>query len=278
VISYSPRFIQSLLLASAALGCSVIVDADRPQCETTADCTNRGAAFADAVCISNLCQPDPRWGCLSSPASTPDPGPFDVTMHARDLIMNMPVANVDALLCSKLDLTCTTPLATARTDVAGAVTWHVEGGFAGYTAFQSPATVQSLYFFNPPISHSEDIPPVSLPSPEGRAALVQHLGGSIELGDILATALDCTGAPAAGIKFVLEPHSPSVVQFYLTAGLPSPIATSSDATGYGGFFSVAPGTYTLKGIIESSSITLDTVSVTVNAGASSWTRLVAHGS
>jgi hypothetical protein len=38
------------LLAALSCGCSVIVDADSDQCQSTSECITRGGAFAQSVC------------------------------------------------------------------------------------------------------------------------------------------------------------------------------------------------------------------------------------
>jgi ABC-type branched-subunit amino acid transport system substrate-binding protein len=46
----------ALLLGGAVAGCSFVLDLDTEQCETTADCRSKGAAFADLVCIQGSCE------------------------------------------------------------------------------------------------------------------------------------------------------------------------------------------------------------------------------
>ncbi|HVZ35070.1 MAG TPA: hypothetical protein VG963_21740 [Polyangiaceae bacterium] len=43
--------------------CSVLVDADRAQCSSNADCRGRGAAFAESVCIRGECRPPSGTAC-----------------------------------------------------------------------------------------------------------------------------------------------------------------------------------------------------------------------
>lgn len=44
----------ALAIVCTGVGCSLLVDADRPQCTTDADCQARG--FGDAICVEALCQ------------------------------------------------------------------------------------------------------------------------------------------------------------------------------------------------------------------------------
>jgi hypothetical protein len=43
-----------------ASGCSLLYDLSTAQCSTDVDCTSRGGAFADLVCLDNLCQDAPK--------------------------------------------------------------------------------------------------------------------------------------------------------------------------------------------------------------------------
>jgi len=214
-------------------GCSLTLDADRVQCSSDADCAARGPAFAESVCVASVCEPaDPRWACLgaANPAAGDD-GPFAVTMHVRDLLNQSPVADVQADVCSKVDVACSNPRFTTLSDADGRVTLSVDAAFSGFVAFTSSETVPTRYFFNPPINDDQEVAPLSLSQPAARGALLQQLGASPEQGDILLTASDCTGAPAADVTFELTPQSESAVGYYLLNGLPSPNATATDLTG-----------------------------------------------
>src|ERR1041384_6790641 len=74
-------------------GCSVLVDANRPQCSTNADCTSRGPEFAGAVCKSGWCEvasnmvdpkSDPKWICDA--AQPTDVLGYKLTMPLTDAI------------------------------------------------------------------------------------------------------------------------------------------------------------------------------------------------
>src|SRR6188768_733280 len=45
----------TVLVAAILAGCTLIVDADSPQCVSNADCVARGPGFADAVCERRAC-------------------------------------------------------------------------------------------------------------------------------------------------------------------------------------------------------------------------------
>lgn len=260
------------------LGCSVVVDADRKQCRTDADCTARGPAFADSVCKESFCEAaDPRWSCLGSPlAPAAGPGPFDVTMHVQDLLTQQPLSGVDANVCTKVDVECSSPRFSTKSDAAGLVALSINAAFSGFVALTSDEIVPTRYFFNPPINADREIAALSLSRPVARAALLGQLGAMPERGDILLTATDCQGAPAEGVKFALTPSSDDAIQYYLVNGLPSPASGSTDSTGYGGFANVIPGTWTVTGQLADGRA-LPPLSLTVAATTITWSRMVPEG-
>jgi hypothetical protein len=268
----------AFLVLLGQTGCSLTVDADRVQCRSDADCTARGAAFAGSVCVASVCEAsDLQWGCLgaSNPAAT-DAGPFTVTMHVRDLLNQSPLAGVRADVCSKVDVACSDPRSTTMSDADGLVTLTIDPNFSGFVSFTSSQTAPTRYFFNPPVNSDQDIAPLSLSQPAARGALLQQLGASPDRGDILLTASDCTSAPAAGVKFQLVPESEGAVEYYLVNGLPSPNSPATDATGYGGFVNVDPGTWTITPLLEDGR-ELPELSLVVAQGTVTWSRVVPRG-
>jgi hypothetical protein len=194
-------------------------------------------------------------------------------MSVRDLLNQSPLAEVQADVCSKVDVACSDPRFTTMTDAEGVVRLSVDAAFSGFVAFTSNQTVPTHFFFNPPINEDQEIPPLSLSQPAARGALLQQLGASPELGDILLSASDCTGASAAGVTFELTPRSESAVAYYLVNGLPSPNSTATDMTGYGGFANLDPGTWTVNATLEGGR-KLPPLSLVVAGGTITWSRLV----
>lgn len=197
-------------------------------------------------------------------------------MHVRDLLNQSPVADVQADVCSKVDVACSNPLFTTPSDADGLVTLSVDAAFSGFVAFTSSQTVPTRYFFNPPINEDQEIAPLSLSQPAARGALLQQLGASPEQGDILLTASDCTGAPVADVTFELTPQSESAVGYYLLNGLPSPSSAATDLTGYGGFANVDPGTWTVRAKLEDGREFLP-LSLVVAEGTVTWSRMIPGG-
>jgi hypothetical protein len=199
-----------------------------------------------------------------------------VTMSVRDLLNQGPLVDVQADVCSKVDVACSDPRFTTRSDENGLVALTVDAAFSGFVALTSSQTVPTHYFFNPPINEDQEIAALSLSQPAARGALLLQLGASPELGDILLSASDCTGAPAAGVTFELTPRSESAVAYYLVNGLPSPNAAATDMTGYGGFANLEPGTWTVKATLEDGR-DFPPLSLVVAGGTVSWSRLIPGG-
>lgn len=272
-----------VVLVSVLGSCSLAVNADRVQCTKTSDCTSRGGAFASAICANAVCELDPAWACLgvAPPASTQAP-PYQVTVATRDLVTQMPFANASIKVCRKLDVDCSMPVDTAVTDANGGATFTIgTAAFAGYLLVEADGAVPTLSFFNPAIDHDQTLPSVSLPSPTAYAGLLFQLGQqpSAGHGNVVISAQDCTGVPAAGVHFATSSGDSTTASFYSVGvgGLPTTAATATDAGGYGGLINVPAGAVTVTGTLESPHADLGTVSLLVREGAITYSRFVPLG-
>lgn len=261
----------------SAAACNFALDLERVQCETNADCRDRGEAFDGALCVDSICEaplPDERTSCLDEvPEPATEPGPFEVTIPLIDLISQQPLEGVTANLCQKVDVVCSSPTATTVTGADGVVRLMVPANFSGYVSMSSPTIVPARYFFNPSIDRDQAIPQLSISIPPARAAILQQIGGDAALGDILLTVADCTGAPAEGVRFTLVPGDGDTIGYYLVGGLPTRDATATDETGYGGFTNLRSGTYSVTGTMEDGT-ELGTISLVVEEGSIAWSRIV----
>lgn len=260
--------------------CSLTVNAERVQCRTKADCESRGGAFANANCIDFVCKADPAWECLSerSTPSTQHP-PFHVVVTLADLVTRTPVANAQIKLCRKLDVDCTTPVSTATSDANGGVTLSVDtADFTGYLAVQASGIVPTLYFFNPPVDRDQAIT-VSLTSPIAYGGLLFQLGRQpiAGHGSIVILSADCTGAPAAGVTYSTANGDGVTAAFYTVASLPTLSATATGPDGYGGLINVPAGAATVATSLVSPHTDLGTISLLVQDGAITYTRVVPLG-
>ncbi|HEV8548887.1 MAG TPA: hypothetical protein VGQ57_07665 [Polyangiaceae bacterium] len=237
-----------LVLCALTGGCSLVVDSDRVQCTTDADCEARGAAFAGATCSNSVCVQDALWSCLDQPAQPPlTTGMFQAPFIVQHLVTQQPLPGVHARLCRRIDVTCASPLGDDLvTDASGQVTFSVPGGFDGYVAFDGPDIIHGLFFFNPPVAADLPQAMISIGSTEVIALLALQAGATQEpdRGVVLLGARDCTGAPAAGITFAVSGSDPAAIPFYSEQGLPSGTAQQTDSAGYGGLLNAAAGSVT----------------------------------
>jgi hypothetical protein len=262
-------------------GCSVLVDAERPQCTTDEECTSRGPAFAGSACVESVCQASPRWACLDEPAPPlPGGGPYDITFFVRDAVSLTPRSGMLAKLCRRLDVGCAEPVShVAVVDDEGYVGFQVAEGFNGYARFDGPDSLIGLYFFNPPVYEDKRDIPVSLSSPTTVGGLAALTGATQEpeRGIVLLSVLDCTGALASGVTITANEADPGSKAFYALKGLPSPSATQTDDTGYGGVVNASPGTMTFVATLEENGLQIDEMTVLIQPGTQTMTTLVPRG-
>jgi hypothetical protein len=266
-----------LALCSLVAACSLAVNSERVQCRTKADCVSRGGDFENASCIDFLCKADPAWECLSVPSMPhPQSAPFRITVMVVDLVTRMPVANAQIKLCRKIDVDCATPVGSAVSDGGGEVTFSVDMvDFTGYVAVQASGILPTLYFFNPPVDRDQTVS-VSLTSPAGYAGLLQQLGRQpiSGHGSIVINSADCTGAPAAGVTYATVNGDGTTFPFYTVAGLPTVSAPATDSAGYGGLINVPAGAATVATSLANPRTDLGTISLLVQDGAITYSRVV----
>jgi hypothetical protein len=256
-------------------GCSVLVDANRAQCSTDTDCTERGADFVGAVCKAGLCEVNPQWSCDAAQASA-TPG-YKLTMHLQDAVSSEPLPGILAQRCHKLDLTCENPVAMTTADMTGGVTMQVEAAFDGYVQLTGPKIAPALYFLTPPTSGDLDLPSVPLATPLAAAGIVLKAGGTTwdkQRGLVLLNAFDCEGKAAANITFSIGgTPDPNTFIFYLVDAFPTTTVGATDDTGYGGLVNVPEGVSTISALLEPGARKVSKISVLVRAGYISYSRV-----
>ncbi|HKO51348.1 MAG TPA: hypothetical protein VJV79_26750 [Polyangiaceae bacterium] len=270
------RLLAAFGLLGSLASCSVMVDANRPQCSQDSDCTNRGPEFAGSVCsAAGLCGEDPKWSCDAAPTSTG----YTLTMHLQDAVDSKKVLpGVVAQLCRQLDVACETPVgATVVSDAGGGITMQIEPGFDGYVQLTDSKIAPSLYFLTPPKSGDLDLPMVPLASPLAARGIVVTAGAKSWLPDrgiVLLNAFDCLGQTAGGITFSLGgAPDPSTVIFYLVDNFPTTTGTATDATGYGGLVNVPVGVATIAGTLGPGGRKVSNTSLLIRAGYVSYSSV-----
>jgi hypothetical protein len=248
-LSCSLGFFALCLLTS---GCSAIVDAGRTQCSTDADCTKRGAAFANTQCVASQCLAADAWSCADHAtlvAKSSAKIPVDFTLF--DAVSQKPVVGAEAALCGKLDIECSSPMSTVRADADGAVHFEVAPLFDGYVQLTGDGYDHTLVFLPRAVS-AISLGAFPLTSGIATAGLQAQLGKPLipGTGRILARIADCEMADTAGVSLSGENMGDDAAGFYSVSGLPSFTATATDDSGFAGFLNVAPGSITLTAQLE----------------------------
>lgn len=270
----------ALAAAVALSGCSALLDANRTQCSTDADCIQRGGAFIATACVDFFCQakPDPKWGCLGN-VSQPDggAGPFPASLRLRDAVTQAPLPGVRGQLCRKLDVSCSEPLSEMVSSGAdGLITFQVEAGFDGYVALTDPNVAPSLYFFNPPVVSAREPKVLDLSSPAVMALFASQIGAELESGrgSVMLVAQDCLGDVTAGVTYATPNADAATLIFYLVGMLPTSQATATDGTGFGGLVNVPTGAVTVTGTLAAGQRNIADLGLLVRASTVTYTSMV----
>lgn len=239
--------------------------ASAPECSVDNDCNTRGAEYVGGRCLSMQCRPNPRWRC-EPPPPPPETGMKQLQILLRDSLSLDPLANIKALICPKLDLSCSAPIGEAKTQADGQLTLTVPNNFAGYLKVEE-ASYQPAMYFLPPVFPADGVlqPFPLLKSGIIVDALAFALGATIDpkRGHMMLIAEDCLGAALSGVKFASPQRDQMAVQFYVRDLLPSTSATETAEIGNGGYLNFPAGTAVLNLTKADNGLKLTTVSVLV---------------
>jgi hypothetical protein len=203
----------------------------------------------------------------------------------RDILWQHPMRGVQVRLCRRADEDCAAPVVnTVTTDEKGDARFEMtlddpDQGFSGYALFTGPDIMPGLYFFNPPLTGSSEVPPIQLLRASLIGPLTQQIGSSIdfERGIVLVGAFDCEGEPAAGVSLATDDPSVHHELFYSVDGLPQSTAMATDTSGYAGLINVPPGKLAITGRLEPSRRVLGTINLIVRRGSITYSRMVPLG-
>ena len=241
-----------LVLGLLGFGCSAIVDASRPQCSNDADCTKRGAAFADTMCVSNYCEAVDAWSCAKHvPVTAKSSTPVSVDFTLFDAVSQNAVVGLDAALCGKLDLECSSPMSKTQTDDQGTVHFNVAPAFDGYVQLNAEGYDPTMIFL-PPSVESTSLGRFPLTTMVATSVLGSQLGKPLlpGTGRVLTTIAGCDMQTAGGVSLTGENMGADAAGFYSIGGFPSFSAVSTDSSGFAGFVNVTPGSITLNAQLE----------------------------
>jgi hypothetical protein len=255
----------TLACLSGALGCSLVVDAQREQCSTNLDCQIRGPAFAEAMCVENLCQTDPTWACADS-AETLEQQAVEAPLSVVNLLNGAAYAGVHATLYSALDFDLETPLDTADTDAEGKATLSVPAGLDVFVALEAEGVIENgLFYPPPPITAESGFGQLYAGPPGASGGLINLIGAVPQAGRGIALTVirDCVGTGGPGATIVYTGETQGSTPFYSFNGIASSSARALDATGQAGIVNLRPGVVGVE--VRSGDKLVSTTSVLVRA-------------
>jgi hypothetical protein len=134
----------------------------------------------------------------------------------------------------------------------------------------------SLYFFNPPLDHAQQVMAGIIP-PEAFPLLTSTLSPNLppDHGLVVLTALDCLGNTAAGVSFAALGGDAFTKPYYNVGGLPT-LTTQTDSSGIGGVLGVPAGVISVTATLADGR-KVGTVSLLVRGSALSFCPLVPIG-
>jgi hypothetical protein len=276
-----------LILSSIALvlaSCSVLIDVEGKQCESTADCVALGAAFAGSVCGRNICvmPADAAGGEAGGGSDMADPLMCTASERSTEALVKYTFAPVYAgaepqepkpfviKACGQLDLSCDNPVSGPFEVNAGEPQdFLVKPGFAGFFEIKNPDTIDGLLFLGRPVDQDTVGWGVTMPSPQVVAGLAAATGEEVnpELGLIVAVARDCDGALLDQVTFS---NSKDGLGYYFVMNLPNTELTETGPQGAAGFANVPLGTTILTGVHNPSGHPLGPVSVRLKSNTVSF--------
>lgn len=230
------------LVTGLAVGCSLRLDVDEPQCRSDDDCSARGfsgAVCQDEACVARPVPPDPVWGCVGQ--ARPEPtAEYDVVLPFIDVLTREPVVGATVTVCSDRDITCAAPqLGPLTTGADGAVRFKLPATFRGYALVKMPTYIDVLVYFS--LDQLEANNSLTLIGSDVFDAVAETQGLKREagLGMVFAASFTCEDKRGVGVKFSSEPPAKTV--FYYEGSLPTLATDRTDASGQSGLINLAPG-------------------------------------
>ena len=293
----------ALLVAVAALAlaaCSLVSDAQVAQCATTADCTGRGASFANAVCVDSWCVAktpveelsaadagleaeassdadaalDP-WRCVGH-VTYPIATNAAIVDHASFVnpVDNRGIAGLNVEVCERSDVGCAKPLASAVTDENGKLDIPLYDGFSGYLQMRTapssmPGLMPTLFSYLPPAraGRATLVPTVTLANVMAVGQLI-HQQVDLDHGALFIVATSCDGIAMPGVELEIAPAQTDAktARYYFSGGLPAPEAKATNSTGLTGFVNVPPNSVSITAKLAATGQTLGVHTVVVRPG------------
>lgn len=272
-------------------GCSLAIDANRDQCQATADCVARGPKFATAQCVDTFCVvPDKTKpviaSCQSSseckgleecsdgrcanPYSCPVPPQAAVPIHVNVKVSNAFQAILPDMLvrvCRNIDPACDTPVSEQVTDANGSAPVTLPASFSGYLELVHPPYMPQLQVLPRNLQEGSELSVVVSPS-DVISGLAQFLGAELDpnRGHIYLNMLDCNGR-ASGVRVSSTAVASDTVTYYVLDGLPSGgLTATSSKDGAAGFLNYPTGNTAISVASERTGQEIGKISLVVRAG------------
>jgi hypothetical protein len=276
-LRYKLFLMSSLTVLGTNASCSVIVDSNRQQCSSDTDCTKRGEAFANSVCVESTCRAVTPWSCLGSVVWPPvGTGYINATLNLKNIVTYAPIVGVNARVCRKLDVSCEQPIFDGlQSDELGKLLVQAPSGFDGYVELKGSNAIPGSYFFYPPLTETREVPFVPILPLSDFTGFAQLVGSQIlpERGHLVLGAYDCSHKFTEGVSIFSPEADASSSTFYLIKGIPNSKAEATDSSGYGGILNLRPGSVTLSGRLITGEI-IGTESLLIRGGEITYTSLL----
>jgi hypothetical protein len=268
-----------LFVATSLANCTLVVDADTPQCDTDADCAARGEGFADAACERNVCVVAAS-GIDASILECTAPIHNGLPTVKYSFAVQLPTSageesptSFRVQACQQLDVDCQEP-AAGPFDVAAGTRYDfpLPQGFSGFFQIASERTLPALYFVPGPIVTDTMGWSPTVISKEALAQLAAAAGISLDpsSGVVIASVRDCDGGPIEGATVTASEGG--AIRYYFVNNLPVLSATETSAQGAVGFANLPATTIVLNGVSKSGQA-FAPVSVRIKSGSLSFVEI-----
>ncbi|HVJ91365.1 MAG TPA: hypothetical protein VM580_16285 [Labilithrix sp.] len=271
--------------SSVLVACSLILDADRNQCKTIADCAARGTDWSTASCVANVCvfgtsdsgpeadasDPSDPLRCADEERLARDPNRrVKLTQFYHDVVAEVPLSDATIRLCGRLDPECNAPRLTVSPDPStGEISLDVEFGFDGFVEVQGPLLFPTLFQTEPPsyADKTEYRSGITTDILDFLARRAYPAGPDPELGHIHWNVEDCDAVRQEGINvFASSSAGEKTRQIYLYSWNPRTDVDQTDTDGRGFLLNVPPGNTTLTAVYRGTGKTLGKATVAVRKG------------
>lgn len=187
-----------------------------------------GTRAADWSCVGNG-QDRPSSLTLSTSAGEPQPE-GTVALHLTEAYTHNPVGGAAIAACGAFDVACSSPLAQAQADGSGDAQIELPGSFYGYLQVTGADMPTNLVYVG-----GRRVGPAGLDVTVYTAAAMSMTtnmvapSGNANGGVVRVDALDCSGAPAAGVDLTISSDGTGMTQAYFVGG-GAALATDAHAT------------------------------------------------